>query len=289
MTIIDSHLHIWNRDRFHYEWLDGIPTLARNFEFQELNAALADSPDRPAQYIFVQADCRAEESLGEVDWVASVASSYPITGIVAAADLELGAGAAAQLEQLGDRPLVVGVRRLLQSEPRGFALQPGFLDGAARLKAAGLSFDAGVTQNLLDDVIELADAVPDLTVVLDHFGKPDLSQAGTPSGQAAFDSWRTSITELAKRPSVYCKISGLPSQASDPTWSAAELWPYFDVAISEFGAERCLFGSDWPASSDHTSYARWLRVVQDWVARLAPAEAAAVLGGTAARAYRLDR
>lgn len=287
MTIVDSHLHIWNRDRLHYDWLDGIPALDRNFGFDELDEALSGVAERPGRYVFVEADCRSDESLAEVDWVSEVAGERPIAGIVAAADVELGDGLSRQLERLAERPLVVGVRRLLQSEPRGYGLQPSFLRGASLLSAAGLTFDAGVTQSILDDVADIADAVPDLTMVLNHFGKPDLGRVGTPEGDDAFASWRSQIVELAKRPTVSCKISGLPSQARDADWTDAQLRPYFDVAIAEFGPDRCLFGSDWPASSQNTSYQRWLDTVHGWVAELSPDEAAAVLGGTATRVYRL--
>jgi L-fuconolactonase len=292
---IDSHLHVWDPSRFRYEWLDDLPPLNRGYGFDELRAEqqggtaapnpAAPNTDAPDGYVFVQADCSAEQSYDEAAWVSELAATEPIVGIVAAASLESGDAVAPALERLRELPLVVGVRRLLQQEPLGFALGDGFLAGARALAAAGLSFDAGVTHRHLPDVVALVDAVPDLVVVLDHFGKPDVASADP----AAFAAWRNDLAQLASRPAVSCKFSGLPPQAGTPDWTAKQFTPYFDTALEFFGADRCLFGSDWPASSLQTGYTRWLDFVREWAAPLSEDERIAIFSGTATSVYRLDR
>jgi L-fuconolactonase len=285
---IDAHLHVWDPSRFRYEWLDGLPALARGFGFDELRAEQSGTAptglaDPPTGYVFVQADCLPEQSYDEAAWVSEVAVTEPIVGIVAAASLEAGDAVTPALDRLRELPLVVGVRRLLQQEPLGFALGDGFLAGARALAAAGLTFDAGVTHRHLPDVTALVDAVPGLVVVLDHFGKPDAASAD----REVFDAWRTDLAELASRPTVSCKLSGLAPQAGTADWTPAQFTPYFDTALELFGADRCLFGSDWPASSLQTGYTRWLEFVREWAAPLSEAERSAIFAGTATSVYGL--
>jgi len=277
MRLIDTHLHVWDPEVFDYAWLDEVPELKRRRGFEELSADFAPDEGDEVRYVFVQADCAAEQSLPEVDWVSAMAEANGVAGIVAAAPLEVGADVEETLAALRDRPLVIGVRRLLQSEPQGFALQDAFLAGARTLARTGLTFDACVVEALIPDVTALADAAPDLTIVLDHLGKPDVAGGD-------FDSWRRAIGDLAARPNVNCKISGLPSLTT-ADWTPDDLTPYLDVAVASFGADRCMFGSDWPASSLQSSYTRWLQFVRAWSGTLSTAEAESVLWRTAERVY----
>ncbi|WP_022883635.1 amidohydrolase family protein [Glaciibacter superstes] len=285
MRIIDSHLHVWDTDRLHYDWLGATPELKRPFGFRELAVDLAGSIRQPDGYVFVQADCRPGESLAEVDWVSSLAADHPVAGIVAAAPLEDGDAVAARLDLLLERPLVVGVRRLLQSEPSGFALTSAFLAGAGHLAAQNLTFDACVSAGQLSDVTALADAVPGLRIVLDHLGKPAVAGSGT--DRDARDTWHRNLAALAERPNVSCKLSGLPPQTGSADWTPELITPYLDAALELFGAERCMFGSDWPASSLQTTYPRWLDFVVDWTEQLANDERNQILSATAASFYRL--
>jgi L-fuconolactonase len=281
MHVLDSHLHLWDPERFDYGWLDG--SLLRPFGPREVDEALAGAPAASFGFVFVQAECLPAQSLDEVDWVAGLTESLPLRGVVARAPLEDPVATESLVAALASRPLAVGVRRLLQSEPDGFCLRPGFLDSARLVAEAGLTFDACVRAPQLADVVALADAVPDLTIVLDHLGKPDVGSAGAPA-PARGTSWAATLAGLARRPNVVCKLSGLPAESS-VDWSGAQLRPFLDVALEEFGAQRVLFGSDWPVS---TPYGRWLDVVQSWLDdRVGPGERSAVLAGTAERVYRL--
>jgi L-fuconolactonase len=281
MTIIDAHLHIWDTERLDYAWLRDVPAIDRPMGFPELAAERTARPMHVDGFVFVQADCRPDQAIEEVEFVSSVAAQGPVLGIVAFAPLEQGDAVSDHLDELVRHDLVVGVRRLLQSEPLGFAGSDGFIAGARALAARSLTFDACVTQDQIDDVTALADAIPDLRIVLDHLGKPNAAR------DDAADAWGRSLAELARRPNVTCKVSGLPPQLGDDDWTTSTIRPWLDAALEAFGADRLLFGSDWPASSAHTSYDRWLDAVLDWAAPLSVDERSALFADTARRAYAL--
>jgi L-fuconolactonase len=142
MRVVDAHLHLWDPAVLSYDWLEG--PLLRSFGPAELDAALAEAPDAEYGFVFVQAECAPEQSLAEVDWVAALAGRVGVRGIVARAPLEDPHATREHLAAYADRPLVVGVRRLLQSEPAGFSATPGFRESARAVASAGLAFDACV-------------------------------------------------------------------------------------------------------------------------------------------------
>lgn len=279
--MLDAHLHLWDPALLDYGWLEG--RLLRSFGPDELDEAVAKAPDDVAGFIFVQAECAAEQALAEVDWVTSLADRLPLRGVVARVPLEDPDATEAHLAELARRPLVAGVRRLLQSEPDGFAARPGFRASARSVAAAGLAFDACVRWPQLPDVVALARDVPELTIVLDHLGKPPVGSADAPA-PAAGTVWAAHLHDLARLPNVVCKLSGLPAESTGE-WTDAQVRPFLDVALDAFGPERLLFGSDWPVSGP---YGRWADAVASWAAdRLGADECAALLAGNAERVYRL--
>jgi len=281
MRVVDGHLHLWDPEVLTYEWLEG--PLLRSFGPDELDLALQDAPDADCGFVFVQAECAPEEAVAEVDWVASLTDRVPVQGIVARAPLEDPAATDEHLAAFAERPLVVGVRRLLQSEPEGFCLRPGFLRAAEAVAAAGLSFDACVRWERLPDVVALADALPDLAIVLDHLGKPEVGSPGD-ADPADGTPWAESLRDLAQRPNVVCKLSGLPAE-SRGEWTDAQMRPFLDVALDAFGPDRLLFGSDWPVSGP---YGRWLDTVTSWLEdRMGERHRRAVLAENAERVYGL--
>ncbi|MCP2636175.1 amidohydrolase family protein [Microbacterium sp. HD4P20] len=284
MRILDSHLHLWDPAVLTYGWLEG--PLRRRFGPDELHAALGEMPEqRERAFIFVQAECLPEQTVAEVDWVSSLAVQAAVRGIVARAPLEQGAEAGDLLEELRANPLVVGIRRNLQDEPRSFARRDGFVEGAGCVARLGLVFDACVRPEQLVDVAALADALPELIIVLDHLGKPPVGSAERPAYPDA-TTWETDIRELAARPNVSCKLSGLPAESSGE-WSADQLVPFLDTALEAFGPDRVMFGSDWPVSV-RADYPRWSGAVMSWLStRTTPEEADAVLWRNAERVYRL--
>ena len=273
MDLIDAHIHFWDPERLHYAWLEDIPALHRPFEPEEV-------PAGRQRYVFVQADCRAEETWAEIEWVGELARQHPILGIVAYAPLHEGAAARPELERLAGHELVVGVRRLLQGEPESLLRSDDLASGVQMLAEFGLTFDACVTHEQLPAVTALAVRCPDSTIVLDHLGKPDVARH-------KLYPWRADLAALADRPNVVCKLSGLTTEADHDAWTPDDLRPYLEQALACFGPERCLVGSDWPVSTLATSYERWFDVLLEFLADLPAPEREAILSGNASRVYRL--
>jgi L-fuconolactonase len=274
--MIDAHVHFWDPERLNYEWLAELPSLRRRYTPNEL------PPTRHAVtgWVFVQADCREDETWAEIDWVSELARQHPIRGIVAYAGVHAGDGVRDQIERLAAHPLVVGVRRLLQGSPDALVRSPALTEGVALLHEFGLAFDACVTHAQLPALTDLVGRCDGVTFVLDHLCKPDVA-AGV------LDPWRADLARLAERPNVACKLSGLATEADHRTWTPEGLRPYLEHALACFGPERCLVGSDWPVATLATSYERWFDVLLEFLADLPRPAREAILAGNASRVYGL--
>lgn len=270
MRVMDSHLHLWDPAVLTYDWLEG--PLDGAFGDIEINEEQLTGVEEEAA-IFVQADPVEGQAIEEVRWVESIALASGVVAIVAGARLDRGAETIAHLDALGAFERVIGVRHLLQGEPDGFAGTAAFLDGARAVASRGLTFDACVRSHQLADVTALAAAVPDLPIVLDHLGKPQIG-AATAAAEPEW-KWKSELRTLARHHSqVYCKLSGLPAEAGG-VWTAAQIEPFLDVALDAFGPDRLMWGSDWPVSSVDASQPalqaylpgdrqRWFETVAEW-------------------------
>ena len=242
MRVLDSHLHLWDPELLHYDWLEG--PLAWRFAETEIDHARIERA-RTEKSVFVQAGTVEDDFLEEVRWVAESAHLTGVVGIVAGALLDRGTDSVAHLEGLEAEPLVVGVRHILQNQPDGLAVSAAFVTGARELAARGWTFDACISAPQLPEVARLAAAVPELRIVLDHLGKPVVGTASAPVPPSP--EWVRDLDDLARHPNTWCKLSGLPAEAAGD-WSSAQLEPFLDAAVDAFGVERLLWGSDWPVS-----------------------------------------
>jgi L-fuconolactonase len=275
--MIDAHVHLWDRARFDYAWLANAgPELQRDIGAGDLANELGDAVEGA---VFVQADCDPSQSLAEAGWVQGLADAGgPIVAIVAAAPLELGGAVAGHLDSLAELRSVAGVRRLTQDEAPGFMLEPRFVEGIRLLAAYGMTMDLCIRSWQLPEATALVAACPEVTFVLDHLGKPAIDDG-------AFGDWAAQLNALANAPNVRCKLSGLATEASGPLHSPDAVRPWLDHALSAFGAERCMFGSDWPVLTLAARYGWWVDAVAGVVDDLTEAEAARVWAGTAAETY----
>jgi L-fuconolactonase len=287
---IDSHHHLW-RLADGYRWLD-VPELApirRDFAVADLRAALASvgaervagEPAGVDRTILVEA---GRESAAEVtEFLALAAATPEIAGVVGWADLtapDLAGALAAHRAGPGGRWLV-GVRSQVQRQPDpDYLRRPDVQAGLATVAAAGLAFDLVVRVDQLPAAAAAAAAVPQCRFVLDHLGKPAIAAGG-------YDRWRERVAPLAGLPNVTAKLSGLVTEADRAGWTVDDLRPYVATAVDLFGPERLMFGSDWPVCLLAASYAEVVDALADALGPLAPAERAAIWGGTAARTYRL--
>lgn len=252
-AIIDSHVHLWNPARLRYAWLEGLPVLNRPFLPADYTAALAGCEVR--KFIFVECGCEPAHNLAEVGWVLELSRmDRRLQGIVAQSRLEAGDAVRGELEMLAAQPLVKGIRRNLQAEPEEFCRQTKFIAGVRLLGEFQFTFDLCVRAAQLRAVTELAGRVPEVTFILDHFGKPDVRAAET-------RRWAGDLKSLAARPNVVCKISGLTTEADWNHWRPEDLRFYFDTVVECFGFDRLLFGSDWPVATLATTYGQWVETV----------------------------
>jgi L-fuconolactonase len=276
LQVIDSHVHVWDPAVLGYGWLNGVPALNRPFLPQEL-------PHTPGtRAVFVQADCRDDQALKEVDWVASLGATWPeLAAIVAFAPINRGDSVANDLAELRQRPLVRGVRQLFQDREAGFMLAPETLAGGRQAGRAGFTFDACVRSSQLSELSAFAARVPELGIVLDHMGKP-------PIAAGCLGEWSTAMRGLARQPNVVVKISGAGAEADPTRPLAPQALPFIRETLNLFGAERCMIGSDWPVSlTAPDEYQDWIITVEQAMAGASTGERESVAHGTAIRVYRL--
>ncbi len=254
LRMLDAHVHFWDPDRLHYPWLSDMPALRRPYLPQDM-PALADGVLEGA--IFVEANCRITENLGELDFIDTVTEGgAPILGTVAFVDMCDVARRTGVLREVARRPRAVGVRHNIQRQPPGFCIQDEFVRGVQAVGRAGLVFDLCITADQLAEATELVRGCPDTTFVLDHCGKPDI--AGD-----AIEPWATDLRRLAGHENVACKLSGLLSEARPEQRTVAGILPYARHAMECFGADRLMYGSDWPVVTTAGGEPLWRSVVNN--------------------------
>lgn len=275
---IDSHQHFWSYDPVQYDWIDGsMSAIRRDFLPPDL------VPLAAAAGIDGTVAVQARQSLAETDWLLTLAEAHPalIRGVVGWLPLrELGGTIHAVLDHYSGRAALKGVRHVLQGEPDSYMGDKAFNDALDVLAGYGLTYDLLIVARQLPAAVVFVDQNPSLPVALDHIAKPVVQ--GPPPAD-----WVKNLRELARRPHVHCKFSGVVTEVPGRQWTPELLRPYFDVALEAFGADRLMFGSDWPVCQVAASYSGWHRFVESCVAPLSAGERDAILGGNAARFYRL--
>ena len=272
---IDAHQHFWKYDAAEYPWIPPGSVLQRDFLPPDLEPLLrAAGVDR---CIAVQARQTVEESR----WLLELAEHHSIIGgVVGWVDLR-SAEVDAQLERFADHPKFVGVRHVIQDEPDDeFALGKAFREGVGRLKEHGLTYDLLIYPKQLPAAIKLVQQFPQQPFVLDHIAKPNIKEQ-------RMEPWATQIRELGKAPNVFCKISGMVTEARRHEWKAADFRPYLEVVWEAFGEDRLMAGSDWPVCLLGGSYADVMRLATDYLQQFSAATQEKVLGGNAVRFYGL--
>jgi L-fuconolactonase len=275
---VDSHQHFWNLDKVAYPWL--VPAygpIYRTIEADELEPLIkAAGIDKT---VIVQ----AMDSYEDTDYMLETAAQYNwVGGVVGWVPLNKPDEAAVKLKQYTKNPLFRGVRHLIHEEQDpDWVLQEEVIEGLKLLASNGLTFDiVAVFPNHLKHVPTLAEKVPNLKMVINHLAKP-------PIQDQLMEPWATQLKLAASYPNVYAKLSGLNTAADWESWTAGDIKPYIDYAFNVFGAERLMFGSDWPVANLAGDYHKVWTETNKALAGRSPNEIAAVLGNTAAQFYRL--
>jgi len=278
MTILDSHAHVWDPREIPHPWLDEVDVLNHPFLPQSIDTA----GGRIDEWVFVETDALPSFARAEAQWVAAL--DWPgLRAIVAHAEFGRG-DLDAQLDALEDQPLVVGVRPSLQNGPDALLASDEFARDLVRTGERGLTFDACVRWHQLDLLADAAARAPETRIVLDHLGKPPVAEGLISEAGAA---WRGSIARLAAMPHVFVKCSGVPAEAGSAAAFEAAAGVFDRVALDAFGADRAMFGGDWPVSGAEGFGIPLARAVDALRAVSSPAEWARLAGDTARDFYGL--
>jgi L-fuconolactonase len=273
---IDTHHHLWKYSAAEYPWIsENMGPLRRDFLIHDLVDVLKESAIEGV--ITVQ----ATQTLAETRWLLGLASSHDfirgVVGWVALADPTVER----DLEQLSTHAKLKSVRHLLHDEPDDFyMLREDFNRGINLLNHFNLRYDLLIFERHLQQTIQFVDRHPNQIFILDHMAKPRIREG-------MMSPWKENLTELARRENVFCKLSGLVTEASWQSWTEADLDPYLQVVLTAFGAKRVMFGSDWPVLLLGSSYKRWVDTVRREISHLSEYERERIGGKTAIEAYRL--
>ncbi len=273
---IDAHQHFWIYNSSEYAWLDdSMASLRRDFLPKDLQTELDCSEFQGCVAVQVR------QTIEETNWLLQLASeSSFVLGVVGWVDLR-SPQLHSELQALANQPKLVGVRHIVQSEPDDlFLLQSEFLRGVSQLEEQDLAYDILIYEKHLPVAAEFVRRFPRQRFVLDHLAKPRIRER-------LIHPWAEGIRELAVFPNVYCKLSGLVTEADWEHWKPEQLTPYLDVAMECFGSDRLMIGSDWPVCTVAASHARAVDAIRQYLDRFPAEVREKVLGANAQRFYKL--
>jgi L-fuconolactonase len=280
---IDAHQHFWHYQPARDTWIgDNMPVLKRDYLPEDL------LPELRANGIDGTIAVQADQSEAETLFLLEQAERNPVVaGVVGWVDL-CAPGARERLRYFSKFPKLRGVRHVAQSEPDDrFLVRDDFVRGVAMLGEFGWTYDILIYARQLPAAVELVEKLPDQAFVLDHIAKPNMAKPKPDGKSPEFDQWATGIRALARNPCVYCKLSGLITEADWRAWRADDFKPYLDIVFDAFGADRLMFGSDWPVCLLAGTYAQVKGLIKDYACGFAGNEREKIFGENAVRFYGL--
>jgi predicted TIM-barrel fold metal-dependent hydrolase len=279
LTIIDTHLHLVYPKILRYPWIDGAPHLQQEFSLERYQSeALRCGIDAALHMEVDVAEAHIEAETRNVERLAAEPGAL-LRGAISACRPENADFPAFLERQLAD-PFIKGFRRILHQSPDSLSESPLFRANVARLKGAGRPFDLCVLPHQIGHGIALADLCPDVPFVLDHCGVPAVKDR-------AEHPWREHISEIARRPNVVVKISGVVAYADPPSWTLADIRPYVEHSIASFGWDRVVWGSDWPVCTLSASLSTWVAATRALIEGCSADERRKLLEGNARRVWGL--
>jgi L-fuconolactonase len=275
--IIDAHQHFWHYDPVHYAWItDAMAALKRDFLPSDLEPELARN--NVGGCVLVQ----VEQSERETEFLLQLADrSEKIAGVVGWIDLA-SPTIVENLQRYERFKKLRGFRHIVQDEPDDrFLLREEVVRGVQALSAFDYTYDILIYPKQLPAALELVSRLPKQRFVIDHLAKPIIRQN-------ILEPWASQIRAIAKYPNVYCKVSGLVTEANWRGWTEKDFRPYLDVVWGVFGAKRLMFGSDWPVCLLAGNYAEVKQLIESYVRNFSSHEREQIFGGTAAHFYGLE-
>lgn len=276
MHKVDTHQHFWKYNEIEYVWMEpGMEILMKDHLPSDLKPLIE------AQDISGTVAVQARQTVGETEWLLQLADRNPfILGVIGWVDLR-SPDVDEQLERFSGFPKLKGVRHVIHDEPDvDFMLGKEFLRGIQRLKRYNLIYELLIRPEHLPPSIEVVRQFPDLPFIVDHIAKPLIKDH-------KMEPWITDIRKIAEFPNVYCKVSGMVTEADWANWTPEDCLPYMDVIFESFGAERITLGSDWPVCTLTGDYDRVMQIPTDYVKLLSDDEQADVWGNNATSFYGL--
>ena len=273
---IDAHHHLWRYNSAEYGWLkEGYQALQRDFLAKDLMKELAGAG------IDGTVAVQTRQTLDETRWLLDIADECAaIHGVVGWAPIA-GEEFPGVMEEFEHRPKLKGLRHVIQAEEdENYILRADFNSGILAMQGSGLVYDILVFERQLPQTIEFVDEYPEQVFVLDHIAKPRI-------GAGVMEPWAANLRELALRQNVWCKVSGLVTEADWKSWTPETLRPYLDTVVDAFGVDRLMAGSDWPVCLAASHYKQWFDVLRSYFGGFSEGERDAIFGGTAVGVYGL--
>lgn len=274
--IIDSHQHFWQYEAKKHEWIDDqMAVIRRDFLAEDLEKVFQENQIDGC--VAVQAD----QTLAETDFLLELANENDfIKGVVGWVDLR-AENIEGVLKMYSAFSKLKGFRHVVQGESDpNFLLRPEFLRGIVALEKYNFTYDILIFPHQLGATLEFVKKFPNQKFVIDHIAKPYIKDG-------FYDGWATMMMEIGKHKNVYCKISGMTTEADYDSWTPEQIKPYFDLVLKAFGPDRLLFGSDWPVCLVAGNYAKTKALVTQFIAHLSPEEQNAIMGQNAINFYNL--
>jgi L-fuconolactonase len=274
MMIIDSHVNFWKFKSLKADWVSdkNMKLLQKDYLPDHLRSSLINNEVQGVIAI------QAEESEVETLWLIELANTYDwIFGVVGWVDM-MGENTREKIYEFSQHRRLRGYRYPLNNKPFEVVTNRTFRYNMSLLKDYDYTFDLVIRPDQADSGVILAQAYPHQVLILNHCGLPDIRSK-------EMNQWKEAIKELATYPNVFCKLSGLLTQAHYKKWSPADFYPYFDVLFENFGTHRLMFGSDWPTMLLSGSYLQWKSLIEKYMENMTFEEKDAVMGFTTARVY----
>jgi len=275
MLVVDTHHHFWRYDPVEYDWItEDMNRIKKDFLPEQLKAVIEKAG------VNTVVSVQARQLTRETEWLLDLAIKNDfIRGVVGWLPLA-DPSVESLLEEYSGNPYLKGLRHVLQGEEDEYMLYKEFNLGLSLLKKYNLVYDILIFEKQLPAAIQLVDYHPNQIFVLDHIAKPRIAEN-------ILSPWKENILLLAKRPNVYCKISGMVTEAGYHTWTRDLLNPYLDLVMEAFGPGRLMFGSDWPVCLVTCEYEGWMNLVRNWLSQLSVEKQAMIMGGNAVKVYGL--
>ncbi|APA63198.1 amidohydrolase family protein [Maribacter sp. 1_2014MBL_MicDiv] len=273
---IDAHQHFWRYEPQKHAWIDDdMAVIRRDFMPRDLITEL--KVNEIDGCVAVQAD----QTIEETNFLIDLASENDfIKGVVGWVDFRAST-IEKDLEKFCNNTIVKGFRHVVQGEPDpNFLLRKPFLNGIKQLEQYGYTYDILIFPHQLGATLEFVKQFPNQKFVIDHIAKPYIKDG-------FYDGWASLMKEIASHENVYCKLSGMITEADYNNWKPVDIKKYLDLVLASFGADRCLFGSDWPVCLVAGSYAQVKELITKYITDFSTDEKAKIMGNNAVEFYNL--